>query len=241
MDIRELMEKQWNDRAKKNFRKFVASGDYKTEQKFIASGLKHARQIVKIFPEETIRTLKVLDLGAGVGRISMHIAPLVKELTLADISREMIKIASEKLQNFENVGLFKCNGLDLSELSDCSFDLVYSVWVFQHVSRKVFLGYLKEINRILKPNGILIFQIFEKLKVKGLIPRYWLRNLRHLHFYFWQSPPNKDTWTARAYSRNELQEILGEIGLGAISFENPTLTEGDLWVTAHKKCLAAET
>jgi len=241
MDIRELMEKQWNERAKKNARKFVALKDSETEEKFIASGLRHAKQIVKILPIEDIRTLKVLDLGGGIGRISMHIAPLVKELTLTDISSEMIKIASEKLQNFKNVGLFKCNGLDLSELSDCSFDLVYSVWVFQHVSRKVFLEYLKEINRILKPNGILIFQIFERLKVKGLIPRYWLRNLRHLHFYFWQSPPNKDTWTARAYSRNELKEILGETDFGAINFENPTLTEGDLWVTAYKKCLAAET
>lgn len=234
VDIKKLMTKQWNDRARKNARKFVAVKDHETEQKFIASGLKHATQILRIFPEEEIGTLEVLDLGVGVGRISMHVAPLVKKLTATDISSEMIKIACEKLQDLKNVTLFQCNGIDLSELSDCSFDLVYSVWVFQHVPRKVFLGYLEEIDRVLKPNGLLIFQIFEKLRVSGLIPKYWLRNLKHFHFQFWKSPPDSDTWIARAYSRDELKRILYETGFEVISIENPTLTEGDLWVTSRK-------
>ena len=159
---------------------------------------------------------------------------MVKELTFADISSEMIKIASKELRDFKNVTIFHCNGLDLSDLSECSFDLVYSVWVFQHVPSKVFCGYLKEINRILKPNGILIFQIFEKLKILGLIPKYWLRNLKHRHFHFWKSPPDNDTWIARVYSRNELKEILDSIGFEVVNFENPTSNEVDLWITARK-------
>ena len=36
----------------------------------------------------------VLDFGGGVGRIAKHVAPLVKEVILIDITPEMLEIGS---------------------------------------------------------------------------------------------------------------------------------------------------
>jgi ubiquinone/menaquinone biosynthesis C-methylase UbiE len=235
MRIEELMKRQWNSRAKKNANKYVAWKDGKTEEAFFSSGLKHANRILQTFPEQKIKSLNVLELGAGVGRIAAHIAPLVNTLTLADISSEMIKINRAKFRDPTNVTLFQCNGLDLSGLSNCSFDLVYSIWVFQHVPQKIFENYLREIKRTLKPKSTLVFQIFEKLKVADMFPKFWLRNLRHANFGFWRTPPDQDTWIARAYSRQELSAILENAGFNVLSYDNPTDAEEDLWITAQTR------
>ena len=230
-DMHDKMRSDWNKRARINARKYVALGDWKTEKDFYESGKIDAQKIIR---DVTIdNTWVVLDFGVGVGRILRHLCGYFKEIYGVDVSDEMVKISKFQLKEFENVKIFQ-NQEDLSFFSCNKFDLVYSCYVFQHIPKKVFTRYLTEIHRVLKHDGLLKFQIFEKQKILNAIPWFWLRNLRRGHSKFWQTPPDSDSWVARSYSRDELFLILRK-EFDVIKMENPSKREGDLWVTAKVK------
>jgi len=230
-DIQDKMRVDWNRRALLNARKYVAFGDWKTEREFIESG--------KIDAQKILRDLKidknwiVLEFGVGVGRILRHLRIYFKEIYGVDVSDEMVRLSQFQFKEFENVKICQNCG-NLSFFSSDKFDFVYSCYVFQHVPKKVFINFLEEIHRILKPDGLLRFQIFEKQKMLNLIPWFWLRNLRHGHLNFWRSPPDNDSWIARSYKRDELFSILKR-DFEVIQMENSNQREGDLWVTAKVK------
>lgn len=228
------MERDWDNRAKENAKKYVALHNSKTDQDFYQSGLLHAQMILRQATKKPTTQLNTIDIGCGIGRIALHVAPQVKQLTLVDVSEEMLKRAKETVGKHNNVYLYKSDGQTLKGINSSTFDLAYSIWVFQHMPLKAYKSYLNEINRILKLNGILIFQIFEKTKFHGLFPKFWLRNLKNKHLIFWQPPPDSDTWTSRSYSKNEIQQLLYQAGFTILSYTNPTETEGDLWIAAQK-------
>jgi ubiquinone/menaquinone biosynthesis C-methylase UbiE len=230
-NIIKKMKENWNKRARLNPRKYVALGSWKTKEEFDKSGLIDAKRVLQGINAN--KNWVVLEVGVGVGRIVKHLANYFKEIYGVDVSDEMVKIAKNKLKKFGNINIFQNNGNDLSIFLNNTFDFVYSVKVFQHIPRKIFLKYLDEIYRVLKPNGLLKFQIFEKTKILNLIPQYWLRNLRHFHLKFCQTPPDNDTWIARSYSREELSSILKK-RFDVIKMENPSGQEGDLWILATK-------
>jgi len=226
------MEKDWDKRAKRNPRKYVALESWKTPEEFDKSGLLDAERILQ--GVNGTENWRALEVGVGVGRILRHTANHFKEVYALDVSGEMLKIAKSELQDYGNVKFVQGSGSDLSFFPGGMFDFVYSVKVFQHVPREAFISYLNEIARVLKPEGILRFQIFEKTKMLGLIPWFLLRNLRNFHFRFWVFPPNSDSWIARSYSRDELALLLKE-NFNVLKMENPTGREGDLWVTGQVK------
>ena len=230
-DIQDKMRSDWNKRARLNARKYVALGDWKTEKKFYESGKVDAQKILHDIKIDN--NWVILDFGVGVGRILRHLCNYFKEIYGVDVSDEMVRISKSQLKEFENVKICQ-NWDDLSFFSSDKFNFIYSCYVFQHIPKKVFITYLTEIHRILKPDGLLRFQIFEKQKILNLIPWFWLRNLRQGHLKFWQSPPDNDSWIARSYSRDELFLILRK-EFDVIKMENPNKREGDLWVTAKVK------
>lgn len=225
------MRKDWNKRAETNVRKYIALESWKTREMFDKSGLIDSQKVLKDI--EINRNWRVLEIGVGIGRIAKHMSKYFNEVYGLDVSNETIKIAQDELKEYNNVKIYQNNGIDLSILSESNiFDLVYSVKVFQHMPRKVFLNYLDEIRRVLKPNGLLKFQIFEKTKLFGIVPWYYLRNLKNYHLKFWQEPPETDTWIARSYSRDDVKVYLQSKGYECLTMENPTGQEGDLWITA---------
>lgn len=95
---------------------------------------------------------RVLDIGAGTGRLAAYVAKLVApsgHVVGIDPLALRIKIAQSKaVDNFEaRVGQDE----DLSEFADASFDVVYMNSVFHWVEDKP--RAMAEIFRVLKPNG----------------------------------------------------------------------------------------
>ena len=61
---------------------------------------------------------------------------------------------------FEHDRVFKCDGRNIPEDVGSSFDIVYSVNVFQHLSKKQRSSYYEQIYNILKPGGAFTFSMF---------------------------------------------------------------------------------
>lgn len=104
-----------------------------------------------------------------------------------------------------------------------SFDIVLDHGCFHHLKKSDWKGYLKNIDTILKEEGYLIMEVFSREhKGYGMVPsRGW-----HI----------KQGAYRRFFSREEIQNFLGN------KFEILTIQEkkkeiaGDLHILARKKC-----
>ncbi len=75
--------------------------------------------------EQLGRPLKILDIGAGLAQISLQLAELGHELTINDISENMIKKAKNSLQNKElSVSFVICPYQELTEHLTDKYDVI---------------------------------------------------------------------------------------------------------------------
>jgi ubiquinone/menaquinone biosynthesis C-methylase UbiE len=104
---------------------------------------------------------KVLDFGCGVGRLSRALRPYFAEVYGVDISEEMIRLARSHVESCT----FLLNQRDdLRLFEDNSFDFIYSNIVLQHqASKDVAKFYIAEFVRVIKPGGMIVFQMPYKL------------------------------------------------------------------------------
>ena len=95
---------------------------------------------------------RVLDVGAGTGRLTSHIASLVglQGLVVAvDIAEEMLSVAQITIKE-KNV-VFACSDISHLSLKNDCFDKVICFSVFPHILKP--LSALHEIYRVLQPGG----------------------------------------------------------------------------------------
>ncbi len=102
------------------------------------------------------RESRVLDIGCGVGRVEYALAGSVERCVGIDIAPSMIKLARKNVKA-KNVTFLTTNGDSLNEVKNEKFDLVFSLLVFQHLSRRIFQKYVKEASQILAKGGKLFF------------------------------------------------------------------------------------
>jgi SAM-dependent methyltransferase len=117
----------------------------------------YARAADIVFGPET----RVLDFGCGFGRLlrffMKDIAP--GNLIGTDVDASFIAVCKE---------LFRGGDFDVNapypplHYPDASFDVIYAYSVFSHLSEKAHKLWLKEIRRLIKPNGLIFLTLRQK-------------------------------------------------------------------------------
>jgi len=96
---------------------------------------------------------EVLEIGCGVGRLGLALAPRCRLWTGADISTKILTQAANRLLGVSNVRLVHLRDVGLKEFSDNSFDVIYSINVFAHLEEMDRWRYVEEAFRALRFAG----------------------------------------------------------------------------------------
>lgn len=100
-----------------------------------------------------------LDFGCGVGRLTRAVARHFDRCLGLDISSQMIAEARNAAAGQQNC-VFEVSDAGLTELPTNSFDFVTCCIVLQHIpSARVKRRYIAELVRVLRPHGLLAFQL----------------------------------------------------------------------------------
>ena len=107
----------------------------------------------------SLKRNSALDFGCGIGRLTQALTEHFENCVGVDISLEMISLANGCNRFPDRCHYVLNETSDLQQFSDDSFDFVYSNIVLQHITPAVSTNYIRGFVRILRPGGVLVFQI----------------------------------------------------------------------------------
>jgi SAM-dependent methyltransferase len=100
-----------------------------------------------------------LDFGCGVGRLTQALCAWFERSCGVDIAPSMIELARRYNTHGGKCEYFLNADSDLRIFPDDSFDFVYSKIVLQHMEPRYSTSYIREFVRVLRPGGLVVFQI----------------------------------------------------------------------------------
>jgi SAM-dependent methyltransferase len=104
---------------------------------------------------EEIKQKPILEIGVGAGRVTAHLLAMSKDYIGIDYAEEMIEFCSKK---FEDATLRVCDARNMSAFKDEQFAAVFFFWNgIDSVGPRDRILILKEVNRVLKKNGVFVF------------------------------------------------------------------------------------
>jgi len=110
---------------------------------------------------------RALDFGCGLGRVTRAMAKYFDECVGVDISEAMLAAARELNTRYPSCKFLESDSEDLGILPDEHFDLIYSDLVLQHIPTRVLIQLvISEFVRVLRPNGLAVFQLLSFLPLK---------------------------------------------------------------------------
>jgi 2-polyprenyl-3-methyl-5-hydroxy-6-metoxy-1,4-benzoquinol methylase len=125
---------------------------------------------------------RALDFGCGVGRLSQALAEHFAEVHGVDISPSMIEQA-HRFNRYPVKCFFHQNSTSRLDLfKDEFFDFVYTNIVLAHIEPRYAKDYIREFVRVLRPDGIAVFQLPSPTFLRGLFPQSfveWHRRRKH--------------------------------------------------------------
>ena len=164
--ISERMRAEWDQRARENAFHYVASDlSSDSEEEFDRSGWSSTEHAVvddleRIALGRDPKTMTVLEIGCGAGRMTRPLAQIFGHVHAVDVSGEMIAQARARMADVANVSLYHTDGIGLSQIGDAQFDFALSYIVFQHIpDSEVIRGYIRQVAEKLQPGALFKFQV----------------------------------------------------------------------------------
>jgi ubiquinone/menaquinone biosynthesis C-methylase UbiE len=112
---------------------------------------------------------KVLDLGCGWGRVLKPVLDRDVFGVGMDISENMLELSKKHLNSNGYTPILLRGDGTMLPIKDNSFDTVYSLLVLQHLSKENGKDVLKEIRRVLKPNGVAYIRVPGRFAPENLL------------------------------------------------------------------------
>ena len=159
---------------------------------------------------------EMLEIGCGVGRMGMVLAPICKKWIGCDVSKNMLNHAANRLENCKNIQLVELSGFDLIPISNSSVDLVYCTVVFMHLDEWDRYNYVLEVYRVLRPGGRIYIDNFNLCSDEG-----WAVFEQHRAI----PPSQRPSHISRSSTPQEIETYLRRAGFKSISIE-----ERNTWV-----------
>jgi SAM-dependent methyltransferase len=107
----------------------------------------------------------IAEWGCGLGRLAMHLAPKT-DYTGFDIDESSLAYCRENLPG----AYLRNDPMPPLPAEDESFDAVFAVSIFTHLSRAQHPAWAAEICRVLKPGGVFLFTVHGEEQAGGLLP-----------------------------------------------------------------------
>ena len=154
---------------------------------FFASGRVEIEHLMAHIEQlgRTVSRGTALDFGCGIGRLTQALAHHFEQCTGVDISARMIELARQHNVQGDRCRYELNQTEHLSQFASGTFDFIYCSRVLQHMEPTYSLAYVREFVRVLKPAGLLVFQLpssqhgYKKL-LKTLLPAAAVNLLRRM-------------------------------------------------------------
>jgi SAM-dependent methyltransferase len=108
-----------------------------------------------------LRNRQALDVGCGIGRQTQALCEHFEWVHGVDVAPSMIDLARRYNRYGIRCQFWLGSGHDLSLFRGNAFDFVYSNCTLQHVRQETAARYISEFSRILRYQGLAVFQIPE--------------------------------------------------------------------------------
>ena len=127
---------------------------------FYNKSIETAEWLVSFFQKHTTnKGLTVLDWGCGPGRVIRHLPNFMDESCQfygTDYNKSYIKWCKQNIQKVS----FSSNQLTPPlNYNENTFDIIYGISIFTHLSEKMHFAWINELIRVLKPSGIIFLTL----------------------------------------------------------------------------------
>ncbi|XP_018408389.1 PREDICTED: phosphomethylethanolamine N-methyltransferase-like [Nanorana parkeri] len=112
-------------------------------------------EIISLLP--CLDGLNVLELGAGIGRFTGHLAKLASQVTAVDFMQNFIEKNREDNGYRGNITFMQADVTHL-EFPDNSYDFIFSNWLFMYLNDTELVSLTQKMLGWLKPGGYLFFR-----------------------------------------------------------------------------------
>src|SRR5579864_1719848 len=105
-----------------------------------------------------VRSGRLLDIACGTGGFLAEVKRNYPRLAVTgiDLSAPYLAVAGRRLSAWSRVALVEANA-EVLPFADASFDIVTCIYLFHELPHRARQGVAREIRRVLKPGGRLIF------------------------------------------------------------------------------------
>jgi ubiquinone/menaquinone biosynthesis C-methylase UbiE len=167
-------QKNWDKLARTDPLYGVASDPEKRgrkwdENEFFSTGVTQIDSMLEYGRAHGIRIPggKVMDFGCGVGRLSQALSRHFDSVTGVDISPRMVELAKSYDKSGGKCAFLLNEKNDLTIFGDGIFDFIFTDMVLQHMAPRYALDYIREFARVLKNDGLMVFQLPQKAQYAG--------------------------------------------------------------------------
>jgi len=211
--------KRWDAIYKKNGRTYITSLEYLTE-------------ILTLFQTNSVK--KILDLGCGSGGYIVSLAKNGFEVYGLDFSMEAIEVSKSWLKEEGYEGNLKLGSIYKKlPYEDNVFDAVLSFRVIHHATIDDIRKMIKELERILKPQGLIFITV-----PKWRMPRKKMGNFKKFdsRTFIFKEGDQKDV-IHYLFNKKLLKKEFNNFKIDTLRIDNSYYTKDNLTMTEQYYCL----